>query len=218
MKTLAFLLALPAAASFAATEDIIPKAFPKERYAETVKKSPFVLETKVADTPAEQKVNPFQNLYLRGIGTADGKDYVLVQRLGEERPMRFIGNEPNTEGLAVKSVRRGNNFRETKVVLAKGGETGEVGFKEDTINAPPPPAGGPAVRGPALPGMPGGIPKPGGGPTPQMPAVRVTAPPLPGASVPRPSTSVPMPTAPMPPGAPMPGGTQNRSRPRGIGN
>ncbi len=218
MKPLTLLVVLPAAASFAVTDDIIPKAFPKDRYADTVKNSPFRLETKVAETPAEQKVNPFQNLYLRGIGTADGKDYVLVQRLGEERPMRFIGNEPNTEGLAVKSVRRGNNFRETKVVLAKGGETGEVGFKEDTINAPPPAAGGPAGRGPALPGMPGGIPKPGGNPSLQVPAVRVTAPPLPGAGVPRPSTSAPMPTAPMPPGAPMPGGTQTRVRSNGIRN
>ena len=198
MKPLAIFLALSAAAI--AGDDILPQALPKNRYAETMGKSPFVLETK-SDAPAAEKINPFQNLFLRGVGTADGKDYVLVQRLGEERPMRFIGNEPGADELTVQSVRIGNTFRDTRVTLKKGSETGEIGFKEDTLNTPPPTAAG-AQRGPAVPGQ---FPKPGATMPPQMPSVRPPQPTAVQQPVPRPQGSVPMPqpvNVPQIPGAP----------------
>lgn len=193
MKPLALLLALSAAAG---ADDILPQPLPKDRYSDTIAKSPFVLETKPVDAPAEVKVNPFQNLYLRGIGKADGKDYILVQRLGEERPMRFLGNEPGPDELSVQSVKIGESFRGTKVVLKKGTETGEIGFKEDTINVPPAaPAG--ASRGPAMPGQfskPGatGLPQP----MPSMPSMRppqAMQPTQPSQPVPRPMGAVPPP-------------------------
>ncbi len=196
MKTLAIFLTLTAAAR---AEDLLPQPFSKDRYAETIVKSPFVLETK-AEAPAAEKINPFQNLFLRGIGKADGKDYVLVQRLGEERPMRFIGNDPGPDDLTVQSVRIGNTFRETRVVLKKGADIGEIGFKEDTLNAPPPAAAG----APRNPGLPGQFPKPGGTMPQQVPAVRPPQPPGPQQAVPRPS-AVPMPqplAIPQTPGAP----------------
>lgn len=223
MKPLAILLALTAPSL---ALDAIPKAFPKERYAETLKTSPFVIETKVEAPTPEVKISPFQNLYLRGIGKADGKDYVLVQRLGEERTMRFIGNEPGPDGITVKSVRQGDHYRETRVILQRGVESGEVGFKEDSINSPPPAPGGNKATGPAaIFPKPGGGP-PGGVPFPQVqvPANRTTtAPPMPGSAVPRPTTAVP--TAPAE--APKPsgnspfggrGGTQFRGRSGTIRN
>ena len=195
MKPLALLLAFSAVAG---ADDILPQALPKDRYAETIGKSPFVLETKTADAPVEAKTPFTQNLYLRGISTEAGKDYILIQRLGEERPMLFTGNEPGPDEIAVQSVRNGNTFRETKVVLKKGTETGEIGFKEDTT---PPPAAAGAVRGP---GMPGQFPKPGpSNVPPQMQAIR---PPLPGAvpqPVPRPQGAIPQPiNIPQIPGTP----------------
>ena len=197
MKPLAIFLALSAVAG---ADDILPQALPKDRYADTIGKSPFVLETKATDAPTVEKINPFQNLYLRGIGKADGKDYTLVQRLGEERPMRFIGNDPGPDEISVQSVRVGNTFRETKVVLKKGTETGEIGFKEDTLNAPPPAAPG-AGRGPAQPGM---FPKPGAGNIPQpMPAMRPPQGTIPTQPVPRPQGGVPPPVnIPQIPGTP----------------
>ena len=203
MKPLAIVLAFSAVA---VADDILPQALPKDRYAETIGKSPFVLETKVVEHAVEA-VNPFQNLYLRGVGKADGKDYVIIQRLGEERPMKpFIANEPGVEEYVVKSVRVGNTFKETKVVLQKGTETGEIGFKEDTINVPPAAAAG---QGRGLP-QPGQFPKPGGTMPPQMPTARTTQPGAPIQAVPRPGSAVPMPQAipqqpaniPRPPGAP----------------
>ncbi len=82
MKSLAVLLSLTVAV---VADDTIPQALPKARYEDTLGKSPFVLETKAAEVVVVEDKNPFQNLYLRGIGKADGKDYVLIQRLGEER-------------------------------------------------------------------------------------------------------------------------------------
>jgi hypothetical protein len=100
----------------------------------------------------------------------------------------------------------GNSFCETKVVLQKGSETGEIGFKEDTISAPPAAPAGQA-RNPAQPGQP---PRPGVPMPTQMPAVRPIQPSIPVQAVPRPGGAMPMPqpTAPQPmkmpqtPGAP----------------
>jgi len=195
MKPLFILLAVTVAAR---AEDVIPKAFDKARYAETVGKSPFVLETKVEAVKEPDRVSPFANLYLRSITKTDGKDYVLLQRLGEERAIRLIGTEPGDDGLSVKEVKVGNNFRETRVTLMKGMEMGEVKFKEDSLNSPPPAAAG---KGP------GGLPMP-------MNAQQ-GIPPFPGAKpptaapqnmgIPRPQFPVPTPVAiPQVPGSPRP--------------
>ena len=217
MKPLAILLLLGAAAG---ADDLLPQSFAKDRYAKTLAKSPFILETKAAE-PEAPKVNPFQNLYVRGVGKADGKDYVLIQRLGEERPMKpFIANEPHEDGLVVKTVRFGSNYRETKVVLEMGPDSGEVGFKEDTINTPP--AAPNAGRGPA--GMQGGMPKPGGPPMPmampQTTAVRLSMPIAPTNPIPRPGgTAVPMPMSKPPTSIPQPpAGMSTKSRSRPISN
>ncbi len=214
MKALPILIILTAAAG---ADDLIPQAFPKDRYNDTVGKSPFVLETKVAEVAAPV-VNPFQNLYLRSVSKADEKDYVLIQRLGEERPMKpFLGNDPGDDGYVVKSVRVGSSFRETKVVLQKGSDIGEIGFKEDTINTPPPAAA--TGRGP---GLPGAMQKPGGPmPMPQMPGAQARPQQItPVQAVPRPggTTSIQLPSQPVP--IPQtPGGAGGvRVRPRTINN
>lgn len=210
MKSLAILLLLTAAVG---ADDLLPQSFAKDRYAATLAKSPFVLETKAVE-PEAPKVNPFQNLYVSGIGSADGKDYVIIKRIGEDRALKpFVANEPGDDGLVVKLVRHGGSYRDTKVVLEKGPDTGEVGFKEDTINAPPPAPN--AGRGPALPGQ---MMKPGA-PMPmpvQVNAVR-SQPAMPVQSIPRPSGSaMPMPTFKQPSTAPQPPGNMSvkgRGRP-----
>jgi hypothetical protein len=220
MKSLILFLSLAATAGAATTvtDDIIPVAFAKDRYAETKAKSPFVLETKSTEAAAVEKPNPFQGLYLRGISKEAGKDYVLIQRLGEERPMRFIGNEPGPDGMSVKSIVIGNSFRETKIILQLGTDTGDVKFKEDT-SPPPPPQG---MRQPGTPGQPqksGGMPMPMPQPQGQSP-VRVVQPGAPGQTVPRPGTvPMPQPTAPQPVSIPqIPGAPQSRIRQRPINN
>lgn len=214
MKALPILILLTAAAG---ADDLIPQAFPKDRYNDTIGKSPFVLETKVAE-PAAPVVNPFQNLYLTAVSKWDGQDYVLIKRIGEERPLKlFIGNEPGDDGYSVKSVRNGSSLRETKVVLQKGTDVGEIGFKEDSNTPPPVPNAG---RGPGLPGV---MNKPGGPvPMPQMPGAQSRPQQItPSQPIPRPggTTSIPMPAQPVPiPQTPGGGGGGVRVRPRTINN
>ena len=218
MKPLAILLLLGAAAG---ADDLLPESFAKDRYVKTIAKSPFILETKAVE-PEAPKVNPFQNLYVRGVGKVDGKDYVLIQSLSDNHTMTpFIANEPapDHDGIVVKLVRFGSNFRETKVVLEKGPDTGEIGFQENTINAPP--VAPNAVRGPA--GMPGQVQKPGAPPMPMPPqfnAVRSSQPVAPVSNpIPRPGgSSVPMPTFKQPSNAPQPPSnmsTKGRGKPIG---
>lgn len=217
MNALPILILLTAAAG---ADDLIPQAFPKDRYNDTIGKSPFVLETKVAE-PTTPVVNPFQNLYVSLVSKDDGKDYVLIKRIGEERALKaFVGSEPGDDGYMVKSVRNGSTVRETKVVLQKGSDIGEIGFKEDSNTPPPIPNAG---RGP---GFPGGMPKPGGPmPMPQMPGVQPRPPQITPVQqpVPRPgggTSSAQFPvqkpiTIPQTPGG---GGGSVRTRPRTINN
>lgn len=213
MKPLIIILTLAAAAG---ADEIIPVALQMDRYAETVGMSPFVLETKSTEVAPVVEADIFQHLFLRGIGKADGKDYVLIQRLGEERPMRFIGNDPGPDDIAVQSVVIGNTFRETRVVLKKGTKTGEVKFKEESLtSAAPPPQG---MRQPMVPGQPQ---KPGAMPIPQ-PQIPSARPPQFGnmpTQVPRPQGAVPPPQFPKPSNVPQsPGSSSSKGRLRVIPN
>ena len=214
MKPLLIVGLLAAASQLHAEVEIIPQPFGKDRYAETIAKGPFVLETKVVEEVVVKKDDPFANLYLRGIGKNGEQDYVLIQRLGEDKAMRFDGSEP-VDGMFVKSVKSGGTFREASVVVQKGTDTGEIRFKEEAIAAPPaaqprqPGANGPGVpqfTRPGVPQIPGTMPS----------AVR-TVPPMPTAPVPRPQTptSIPLPKAPtsvQPPTSNPSGGTRGRVR------
>ena len=217
MKPLIVLGILAAASHIRAEVDIIPQPFGKDRYAETIAKSPFVLETKVVEEPVVKKEDPFANLYLRGISGSDGKEEVIIQRLGEDKAMRLVGNEPSPDGIFVKSVKSGGTFREAVVVVQKGTETGEIKFKEEAIAATPvaqprpPGANGPGMpqfTRPGVPQIPGTIPG----------SVR-TVPSISNAPIPRPQTptSIPLPKAPT--NVPLPtSNSPGRTRTRTIGN
>lgn len=133
MKTLpAFLLF--AAVTVARAESVVPVPLNRNAFAETFAQSPFILETKVEKEVEAPKIDPFKDLYVRAISKDNGKDVVMIQRVGEERTIKLIGGEVGEDSMTIKSVKVGGNFHETKVVIEKGGETGEVGFKEESIN------------------------------------------------------------------------------------
>ena len=206
MKSLVVFSLLATAGWVRAEVDMFPRPFAMDRYRETIAASPFVVETKVTEEPAAPKENPFANLYLRGISRENGKDYVLIQRLGEDKAMRFLGNEPGPDQLMVKTVKAGANFRETKVVMQKGADTGEVGFKEEAITA--------ATAPPRPNGAPPQFNKPGVPPIPGMAsgAVRAAQPPAVPA-IPRPQTPTAVPLPKPPTSVPAPQTDPNR-RPR----
>lgn len=145
----AILLAVFAVGASALAESAIPTGFGRERYQDTLTKSPFALATPV-EKPVEEEKNPFDNLLVTGLGKLeDGRDIIWIQRLGEERSMRFEGNDPGPEGYVVKQVKWGERWSDTRVVMAQGDKQGEIKFKENsqpTAGAMPP-GMNPAQRG-----------------------------------------------------------------------
>jgi hypothetical protein len=150
--------ALPPTGAGAGTESAIPTAFGKERYDDTTSQSPFVLATPPEPEKEEAK-GPLKDLVVTGIGKLDdGQPLVFVQRIGEDRSMKFTGNEPNDEGLSVKLVKWGENWSKTSIVMRHGSDEAEIKFKDK-----PEPSGGIAAGGPA--GRQQGA---GGGPPPPI--------------------------------------------------
>jgi hypothetical protein len=141
MKSLLLLTFTAVAGVTALAESAIPSPFTKERYQETVAQSPFALATPV-EKETEVKDGPLANLWVTGITKLeDGQPYIFVQRLGEDRSMKFVGNSPNDQGIAVKQVKWGDRWDKTKVVLRHQAEEVEVEFKKDqpAIAMTPPP-------------------------------------------------------------------------------
>lgn len=208
--TLAILFAT--ASALVAAENIIPVAYTKDRYGETFSNSPFALETKV-EAPAAPKEDIFKNLELKGLGQAEGVDYVIIQKVGEANSMRFWGQEPN-DGMSVKEIHWSDKMGETYVIVRKGSEEGKVGFNELAMHGGAGAAGAPnpapVNRGATAPhagNYNNGAIVPGNG-TLSPAAMR---PPTPAFTPARPTTNTP----PRPTGTPAPNGGF-RSTPPGI--
>lgn len=202
MKTIALTLAT-ATAAFAAVNDVVPQAFNNERYEETRTASPFVLATKVVEDKPIDEPKPFANLYVVGLGRAEGKEYVTIVRVGEEAtPIRLWGNTPDDEGLSVQQIIWSDAFGKSKVKLKKGSDIGEIGFNENAIKSAvagtPVPQGVPPTGRPPLPGQPTppGFNRPPNSPTQPTINPNIPRPPTTGATnIPRPPTSFTPPPA-----------------------
>ncbi len=202
MKIFAF-LALSTTA-FSMNDGVVPVAFSKDRYEETRTESPFVLATKVeAPEVKPPEIKFTQNLYITGLGRADGKEYVTIVRVGEEsNPIRLWGNEEGEDGITVQQVIWSDTFGKSRVKLKKGSENGEIGFNENAIRSATagvaPAQQPPGVRPPTFPNggtpnfpqAPQGFNRPVGTPTNIPQTGRPTgATPQTGASIPRPPGS-----------------------------
>lgn len=124
------------------SDDAIPNAFPRERYSDTISASPFALATP-PPPPPDHKESPFANIVVSAIAkTDDGRDYVILQRLGDEGPMHLEGTAENKEGYALKEIKAAKEWKDTEVILRKGGEEGPVKFNANLTVAPAPTAPG----------------------------------------------------------------------------
>ncbi len=193
MKAPLAIALLAASAGLICAQAAIPTAFGKERYVETEENSPFVLETKVDNTPPPaQKESAFKNMVLTGIGT----DYVTIKHTGDDAAMRFYGNKPNDDQIFVKEVHAAEKPSECYVVLRKGDEEGQVKYDENygrtavgaSVNPaqPPRPPGvvgmQPQIRTVLPPIVQGVVNK-----TPSPATQNLPRPNQPGVKVPRPS-------------------------------
>ncbi len=207
------------ASALVAAENIIPVAYTKDRYEETFGNSPFALETKV-EAPTAPKEDSFKNLELKGLGQADGKDYVIIQKVGEPNSMRFWGQEPNAD-MFVKEVHWSDKMGQTYVIVRKGGEEGKVGFNELAMHGGSAPSGAP---NPASVNRPGAAPIPGNynngalGNAAMRPPTPAFQPGRPNTNVPPRPTATPAPNGGFrstPPGMPTPASTPNTQQSTG---
>ena len=218
MKTTLTIALLATSAGLICAEAAIPMAFSKDRYAETEETSPFVLETKVDNTPPPApKDSPFKNMILTGIGT----DYVTIKHMGDDMALRFYGNRPNDDHIFVKEVHASEKPSECYVVLRKGEEEGQVKYDENfgrnasaanPAQPPRPPGtGNPAIPQPrpasiVPPIVQGSVPK-----APSSATMNVPRPTMSGrdsgrsngssSQVPRPSGAINAPPNGLPPGS-----------------
>jgi hypothetical protein len=178
---------------------VLPVAFPENRYAALVEKSPFA----VATAPPEQVVpteNFATNWVLAGISKQKGKDgaehYTVFVRSRDLATRLVISDErPSDDGISLVSVDEAPVAAKSTATLRKGSETGRVEFDQAAVAAAaaaPPQAqpgkpGAPAIRNSAKsapiprPGMPSGVPRPGASlAAPAAPAAPNAAP-APGA-------------------------------------
>jgi len=237
MKRTLPILALLAGQALA-LQDVVPQAFPADRYEMMVKKSPFALATPVVP---QVTVGPnfAASWYLTAVGRdAQGQDFITVKAQDGSVHFSLAGNEPNSDatspavGVSLASLNWSDTFRKSTAIIKKGTETAKLEFsKEDAIAVVPPAAVKPGALGPGRPMVPGapqlpvtvrpvvgGIGNLGGGAPLPPTAIQ------PRIALPRPSTA-PVVTQPPPvvaqPGAPtgLPVGEptgENRRRIRNI--
>lgn len=198
-------------------ESAIPAAYNRDRYEQTFSDSPFATATPKEEKVEEPANDPLSNLVVTGMGKLDdGRSFVIVQRVGDEGSMRFEGTEKNREGLAVKEVKWGEDWKKSVVTMSFEGRSKTVNFKENSAPVaavpPPQPGGG---RGP----NPGVNAPPPIVPTGLNTAARPTGPQRggPAPAIPRPGGSniqVPRPGGTMQQGSFRGGATLNTAAPQ----
>ena len=133
MKVFAF---LALAGTALATNPVVPQPFTRTRYDQTRANSPFVLATPVIAENTAPKTRFTENMYVVGLGRADGREYVTIIRLGEESsPIRLWGDAPGPDGITVRHIVWSDTFGKSKVTLAKDGIEEQIGFNENALKA-----------------------------------------------------------------------------------
>ena len=114
----------------ASAEVVIPVAFEKIRYVETLSQSPFALEIPEPPRPGPEAPSLLDKLLVTGLGKLDdGRDYVVLQEQGAPLSIRLEGNQP-ANGLAVKRVNWGDKWRVSSVVVTDGTKEKSIVFNQ----------------------------------------------------------------------------------------
>lgn len=191
---------LPPAESADASGEIVPAAFPVERYSVLWENSPFQTES-VA--PPVESPGLSQRFVLSGILRENGEYLVWVRERATQQSYMVKKNEPNSIGLSLAEVSESPEKQsEASATVRLGSEIGVIKF--DAVGAPgvavampaaaPPPIPQPGLRQMAQvprPAVPQGVPAQAGVPSiPQIPnqggvpAVPGVVPTVPGPGVP----------------------------------
>lgn len=164
----------------------VPQAYPPDRYAALLDKSPFAVAT-AAPEPVAPVENFATNLYVSAIFKSyddEGKPRyrVLVRSRDEQLRLDLFGDKPSEDGIALVAVDEAAISSKSTVTLKKGSETGRIEFDQAA-----PVAGTSQVPQPA-PGN-AGAPRPGAGTASPNPGNVARRPAANQSTIPRPGMS-----------------------------
>lgn len=178
MKRILPLLALLTAPALAA-ENVVPTAFPADRYAPIVEKSPFALATPLAPPPPPPSASFAANWFLTAVAKdPEGRDFVTIKAQDGSVHFSLGSGETDASGVSLASVDWSETMGKSTAIIKKGVETAKLIFSQTEMTPAPPAPGG---RGGPRPGLPPGAPPPvtisavpaapvvGGGPTQPQP-------------------------------------------------
>lgn len=189
--------------------DVLPNAWPPNRFESLIQKSPFAPAT---PTAAPVAPNFAANLYISSVA-AIGEKYLVSVASREQPNKTFIStDEPSPDGLALVSVQYSSEIGKSKVTVKKGGETATLEFDQAALRSAAPAAGAPSALDPQAPRLRQGAAFPG-----QIPSIPGRAPAAPVTALPATPGQPRSPQVlPGPNSQPNPGGTDTRRRIRII--
>ena len=154
-RFLPFFAMIPAYAL--AAENVLPTAFPADRYTAITQKSPFALATPLAPPPLPPQASFAANWFLTAVARNEqGQDFVTVKAQDGSAHFSLTSGEPSESGVSLASVDWSDEFRKSTATVRKGTETAKLIFSQETAA----PAPGPNPGGGRRPGTPGVLPLP----------------------------------------------------------
>ena len=136
-----------------AAENVVPTAFPAERYAAITEKSPFALATPAAPPPPPPTTSFAANWFLTAVARNEqGQDFVTIKSQDGSVHFSLTSGEPSEGGVSLASVDWSDTFRKSTASIKKGTETAKLIFSQE--EASPAGAPNPGGRRPGPPGVP----------------------------------------------------------------
>jgi hypothetical protein len=136
-------VAPPAAAQVPGAPAAEPERFNAEPYSldsfsNIWSKSPFAFEI-VVDGETEEGPGPFDDLALMGFSQEGDVYYATLFNQKDLKGPRVVVNTagPNEDGYKLVRVERGSTYKETRVLIEKGGESDFIGYDEKRLATKP---------------------------------------------------------------------------------
>jgi len=157
MKRILPLLALLTAPALAA-DNVLPTAFPADRYAAGLERSPFKLATPLAPPPPPPSASFAANWFLTAVAKdPEGRDFVTIKAQDGSVHFSIGSGETDASGVSLASVDWSETMGKSTAIIKKGAETAKLIFSQTEMTLAPPAPGG---RGGPRPGLLPGVPPP----------------------------------------------------------
>ncbi len=116
----------------ARADDAIPQPEPFARYEPMLKHSPFAVATAAA--PVGATPDFAKELYVANAGHSKDGDFVTIASTTNRDLKLYLTTKNAVDGYSVPNIQWSDRVGETKVTIAKGGQTATLGFNEAVLS------------------------------------------------------------------------------------